>query len=153
MKVPRRSAAGLALTALSTAVLGSVGAVAPARAATPTWTVIYRGSPPPAAQAAVQRAVDAWAAVFPSTQPVSVDVTWGPLAAGTLAVGAPADVVLHQPDTGVLYPVALEEAAARIDLNAGAPDVTIALQGDDALWSYGTAPDPAPINFIRCAII
>ncbi len=139
MKLLRRFAAGLALAVLATTVLGPS---APAKAATPVWTVTYQGTPPAAAQAAVQRAVDAWAAVFPSTRPVSVQVTWGALPVGTLAVGAPADVVVHRPDTGVLYPIALEEATAGTDLNAGAPDVTIALQGDDALWSYTTTPDP-----------
>ena len=137
-----RAAAALALTLLAAGT--AVALAGPAQAdPSSTWTVSYDAGVPLFARPAVQRAVDAWAPVFSSDQTVRVAVSWGALPGSSqLAVGTPGDLVLHSPDTGVLYPVALEEAVEHTDLNSGGPDIAVALDAT-APWSYDpSAPSP-----------
>ncbi len=130
---------------------------APAPASTSWSPPTFVGTVPQAAQDAVRRAVDAWhaaaAAVQLTDQDVRVEVVWSATTPAGTALGAPADTVLHSPDTGLAYPVALEEAAAHRDLNAGGPDVRLTLSADESLWSYDpAAPDPSRYDLTSAAM-
>ena len=121
------------------------------RAQTATFIVDYIGfEAAPDAQAAFQLAVDIWASVLTSEQPIRVQANWTPLELNVLGSASPAEVVrdfTEAPIAGMNYPIALAEKLARRPLNApNAPDITCNFNSQFG-WYLGLDANPPSGQF------
>ena len=111
-----------------------------------TFEVEYIGfGNDPSAQAAFQRAVDAWAAVISSTVPIKVVAEYEPLGAGILGSAGPAYLVAIPlgPYPGRYIPAALGNALEGEDLFPADDDVLASFNSSGIPWHFGTGVPPA----------
>ena len=115
----------------------------------------YTARVPPVARAAIESALDRWAAVLRVTVPVQVDVDWLPSSGDTL-VGAAKPTLAYAnfagaPEVGTFYPVALANQLAGADQAPTESDIDIVL-ADRSDWDYATA-GPVSTNRISLASV
>ncbi|MGZ4709426.1 MAG: SdrD B-like domain-containing protein, partial [Acidimicrobiales bacterium] len=138
---PQLSPADQAAVALADRRAAQAGAAPPgATASAPgsTFQVNYSGFTP-AARAAFQRAVDAWAAVLVSPMPIVINATYTTLPPNVLGSAGPKALyrVNGGPFPGQLYPVALANALTSRDLDTAGEDID-ATFSSTANWYLGT---------------
>lgn len=94
----------------------------------------------PDAMAAFQFALDIWAEEIVSSVPIRVSADFATLGAGVLAQAGPINQVTNFPgalEEDVIYPIALANSLAGVDLIPGNNDLTVSL-GDSINWYFGT---------------
>lgn len=111
------------------------------RPGTPTATFVINYNPgvPASAQTAFQFAADIWAALISSPIPITVDVEWVNLPIGQLGGGGPNNYTWNfagAPLTNTVYPAALANAHAGVDLFPNAYDIGIDFSST-AAWYFG----------------
>lgn len=139
----------VALVATTSQAATAVGVDAPwdgassAAAATATFKVTYHGFSP-AAQAAFQRAVNAWATQVVSSVPITVDATFQPLGPGILG-SARADLLWRDfpgaPQPGTFYVDAIANKRAGRQLDPS-PDIVASFSSNFSNWSFSSNPAP-----------
>jgi hypothetical protein len=117
-------------------------AEAPGVAAVPgaTINVTYSGFTP-AAQAAVQYAVDIWETQITSAVPIQVNANWTPFSAGALGNAGTSAWYRNftgAPLTNTWYPAALANARNGTDLDPSRPDITMNFNSTYSNWYLGT---------------
>lgn len=124
-------------------------------AATATATVTYSsdvpGTPtfPPAAQAAVQAAIDIWMTYLTSPVPITISANWHHFSADVLAGAGPTKIYKNfdnAPVANTYYPSALAEAIAGHAFSGSDPDVDIDINNRSD-WSYLTDGTPVSGKF------
>lgn len=107
---------------------------------TATFIINYNPSVPAQAHTAFQFAADIWAVLIDSPVPITVDVDWVTLPVGQLAGGGPNNYTWNfsgAPLTNTVYPVALANAHAGVDLFLSAYDIGVDFSST-AAWYFGT---------------
>lgn len=118
-------------------------------------TVNYNGFTP-AAQAAFAHAVGLWQNLLTSTVPIVVNANFRNLGPTLLGTAVPNS---HHQDfpsarmAGILYPAALANKLAGVDLNPGVPEITTNFN-NTASWYYGTdgMPPSGQVDFVTVAL-
>ena len=97
-----------------------------------------------AAQAAFQAALDTWACLLRSDQPVRVAAEWTDLAQSTLGSAGPrlSRNFDGAPARDTWYPAALADRFAGRDLNGDQPDIEASFNRDFPAWHLGPGPPP-----------
>jgi len=116
-----------------------------------TYTSDVIGTPtfPPAAQAAVQAAIDIWMTYLSSSVPITITANWHHFTANVLAGAGPSRIYKNfdnAPVADTYYPSALAEAIAGHAFSGSDPDVSIDIN-DRSDWSYRTDGTPVSNQF------
>ena len=115
----------------------------------------YTARVPDAAKAAIESALDRWAAVLRIAVPVQVDIDWLPSVGDTL-VGAAKPTLAYAnfagaPEVGTFYPVALANQLAGADQAPAESDIDIVL-AERSDWDYATT-GPISANRVSLAAV
>jgi hypothetical protein len=107
---------------------------------TPTNFIVNYTNFPQAAKTAFDAAVSTWAALYPSTVPITIDATWaGNLGPGVLGSARPGDFFTGfngAPDSTLWYPSALANALAGRDLDPGNAEIVARFSSSNP-WYLG----------------
>ena len=125
----------------------AVGASATPRAArAATVRVTYSGFPD-RAKAAVQAAVNIWAARLSSRVPIRVQASWTNLGTGVLAAAGPTTIhrSFRGSRPGTWYPVAIANRIAGTDVNGSRAEIVAYFNSQYPNWYFGTS-GPTPAN-------
>jgi hypothetical protein len=110
-------------------------------AGTPTNFVVNYTNFPQAAKSAFDAAVSIWAALYPSTVPITIDAAWaGNLGPGVLGSARPGDFFTGfsgAPDSTLWYPSALANALAGKDLDPVNAEIVARFSSNNP-WYLGT---------------
>lgn len=113
------------------------GDVQPPTTGVANITVNFLGAWDPAAQAAVNQAMQSWAQVIFSTVPIEIDTEWGSVWQGTpAALYSSYTHSMLLPDTTAYYPKPLANALSGSD-STGNADFIIRFNSDIAGWYFG----------------
>ncbi|MCU0451807.1 MAG: T9SS type A sorting domain-containing protein [Bernardetiaceae bacterium] len=121
-----------------------MAALARGRTESAQFIVDYQGFPPEA-QAAFQRAVDIWASLITSPEPIRIRAEWATLGDNVLG-GARATNWLRSPllpRFPVWYPVALFEKITGRNTNGNDPDIVASFNSSNRSWYFGSDGRPA----------